>query len=105
MYVGHMLDMSRKALALARGKSRQDFDRDEALALALTHLLQIIGEAARRVSRSFIDQHPEIPWRAIIGMRHKVVHDYLFVDEDLVWDVITGDLAMLAASLEKLVAG
>jgi uncharacterized protein with HEPN domain len=38
-------------------------------------------------------------------MRHKVVHDYLFVDEDLVWDVITGDLAALAASLDKLVAG
>ena len=102
MYVGHMLDMSRKALTLAKGKSRQDFDRDEILALALTHLLQVIGEAARRVSSSFIDEHPEIPWRAIIGMRHKVVHDYLYVDEDLVWDVITGDLEALAASLSKL---
>ncbi|SPF41523.1 conserved hypothetical protein [Candidatus Sulfopaludibacter sp. SbA4] len=102
VYVGHMLDMSRKALELAKGKSREDFDRDEALSIALTHLLQVVGEAARRISRSFTEEHPEIPWRAIVGMRNKVVHDYLYVDEDVVWDVITGDLEPLVASLAKL---
>ena|ERR1017187_9001980 len=102
VYVGHMLDTSRKALQLASGKSREEFDRDEALSLALTHLLQVVGEAARRISKSFTEEHPEIPWRAIVGMRHKVVHDYLYVDEDVVWDVITGDLESLVASLAKL---
>ncbi len=65
VYVGHMLDMSRKALELARGRSREDFDHDEALALALTHLLQVIAEAARKVSKPFAHQYPQIPWRAI----------------------------------------
>jgi uncharacterized protein with HEPN domain len=51
VFVGHMLDTARKALDLVRGKSREDFDRDEVLDLALTHLLQVIGEAARRVFR------------------------------------------------------
>ena len=59
-------------------------DADENLRLALTHLVQIIGEAGRQVSREFSDRHPEIPWADIVGMRHKVVHDYLGVDEDIV---------------------
>ena len=55
------------------------------LRLALIHLVQVIGEAARQVSREFTVIHPEVPWENIIGMRHKVVHDYLGVDEDIVW--------------------
>jgi uncharacterized protein with HEPN domain len=71
----------------------KEFEKNEALTLAVTHLLQTIGEAARRVSPEFQARHPEIPWRAIIGMRHRVVHDYLFVDLDIVWDVTTRDLS------------
>ena len=63
----------------------------------------MIGEAARQVSRDFTVTHPEVPWENIIGMRHKVVHDYLGVDEDIVWQVVTGDLPKLVASLEPLV--
>jgi uncharacterized protein with HEPN domain len=63
-----------------------------------------MGEAARRVSSSFQDSHPEIPWKAVIGMRHKVVHDYLHVDFDIVWDVATADLPPLISQLEQLVS-
>ena len=104
VFIGHMLDTARKALELSRQKTREEFDNDEALALALTHLLQVIGEAARRVSAPYTSQHPEIPWRAIIGMRHRVVHDYLYVDRDIVWDVVKRDLESLVASLAKLVS-
>jgi uncharacterized protein with HEPN domain len=55
------------------------------------------------VSREFSDRHPEILWADIIGMRHKVVHDYLGVDEDIVWQVVTGDLPTLVAALESIV--
>jgi len=65
-------------------------------------LIQIIGEAATRVSREFTETHPEIPWAEITGMRHKVVHDYLGVDEDIVWQVATVDLPSLVAVLEPL---
>ena len=70
VFVGHMLDTARKALDLVRGKSREDFDRDQALDLALTHLLQVIGEAARRVSTGFMERHPEIPWRCSLSTRN-----------------------------------
>jgi uncharacterized protein with HEPN domain len=63
----------------------------------------VIGEAARQVSREFTALHPEVPWENIIGMRHKVVHDYLGVDEDIVWQVVTDDLSKLVEALEPLV--
>ena len=102
VYTGHMLDMACKAMVLVRGKTREDFDRDEVVGLALAHLLQVIGEAARRVSDDFKLRHAEIPWRAIVGMRHRIVHDYMAVDLDIVWDVVTADLAPLIAELSKL---
>ena len=103
VYVGHMLDMASKAIARIEGRIRAQYDDDEDLRLALTHLIQTIGEAARRVSQPFQQAHPEIPWRKIIGMRHKVVHDYLEVDFDLVWDVATAELPLLVGQLGQLV--
>jgi uncharacterized protein with HEPN domain len=104
VYVGHMLDTARKALGKIRGKDRSEYDRDENLRLAVTHLIQIIGEAARRVSPEFRQAHAEVPWADIIGMRHVVVHDYLRVDEDIVWQVASADLPQLVAVLEPIVA-
>jgi uncharacterized protein with HEPN domain len=103
VYVGHMLDLSRKVAAKVGGANRQQFDADENLRLALAHLLQTIGEAARRVSRSFQDAHPEIPWSGIVGMRHKVVHDYMDVDEDVVWRTSVEEIPRLVDALAPLV--
>jgi uncharacterized protein with HEPN domain len=102
VYVGHMLDMARKAVSKTQSISRETYDADENLRLALIHLIQTVGEAARQVSREFCNNHPEIRWADIVGMRHKVVHDYLGVDEDIVWQVVTADLPKLVASLEAL---
>ena len=102
VYVGHMLDMTRKAIEKTTNLGRDAFDGDENLRLALTHLVQVIGEAARHVSREFCEAHPEIPWTEIVGMRHKVVHDYLGVDEDIVWQVVTDDLPKLLPVLGQL---
>ena len=93
VYVGHMLDMARKAVSKTQGLSRAAYDADENLRLALIHLIQVVGEAARQVSAE----------ADIVGMRHKVVHDYLGVDEDIVWQVGIADLPKLVAALEPLV--
>jgi uncharacterized protein with HEPN domain len=103
VYVAHMLDVARSIAAKVAGKTRVEFDADENLRLALTHLIQIIGEAARRVSQAFRESHPRIPWKSIIGMRHRVVHDYIHVDYDQVWDVIALDMHPLIAELERIV--
>ena len=103
VYAGHMLDTARKAASKVVGKTRAEYDQDENLRLALAPLIQSLGEAARRVSAAFQQAHPEIPWKQIVGMRHKVVHDYLHVDYDIVWAVVTADLPPLIADLDKFV--
>lgn len=103
LYLGHMLDVSLQVVEKVAGLTREDFDDDENLRLAVTHLIQIIGEAARRVSAESRQQYPAIPWADIIGMRHKVVHDYLDVDFDVVWAVATDDLPQLASLLKPIV--
>ncbi len=102
VYVGHMLDMTRRAVEAIESKTRAKYDKDDILRLGLTHLVQVIGEAARKVSVKFQREHPEIPWRRIIGMRHRIVHDYMRVDEDILWQVVTNDLPKLLPLLEKI---
>jgi uncharacterized protein with HEPN domain len=64
--------------------------------------VQNIGEAAGRVSPALQDAHPDVPWRNIVGIRHKVVHDYFYVDFDIIWDVVTADLPALVSRLEQI---
>jgi uncharacterized protein with HEPN domain len=103
VYAGHMLDTARKAASKIVGMTREDYDQDENLRMALAHMIQTLGEAARRIAPDFQQARPEIPWKQIIGMRHKVVHDYLHVDYDIVWAVVTTDLPPLIAQLERFV--
>ena len=103
IYLAHMLDMARKAVDKVRGMDREAYNNDENLRLALAHLVQVIGEAARRVSPAVRASCPNIPWTDIIGMRSKIVHDYMDVDEDVVWEVVTQDLPPLVTILEQVV--
>ncbi len=93
----------KKAVQKVAGIDRTACDADENLRLALAHLIQTIGEAARRVSDDFRQAHHEISWAQTIGIRHKVVHDYMHVDFDIVWAVATTDLPPLIAQLKPLV--
>ena len=102
-YLGNMLDAARKAFGKVEGLPRAIFTTDENLRITVVHLIQIIGEAASRVSPEARELHPEIPWRTIVGMRHRLVHNYLDVDEEVVWQVATRDLPLLISALEKIV--
>ncbi len=103
IYMRHMLDMAHDAMELVQDKKWEDFEGDRVLQLALTHLIQNIGEAARRVSRENRNYHPEIPWPKIVGMRHKIVHDYIHVNKKVVWDTVTDDIPALIEILEAIV--
>ncbi|MGQ0633944.1 MAG: HepT-like ribonuclease domain-containing protein [Planctomycetaceae bacterium] len=101
-YVGHMVDCARRTQQFLAGKSRAEYDADEMLRLAVIHLLQTIGEAARMVSTDFRLQQPTVPWAQIVGLRNRIVHDYLNVDFDIAWEVATQDLQPLIDSLGPL---
>ncbi len=97
-----MLDYSEKAVTLSRSRKRNDLDEDLTFNLALTRLIEIIGEAANRVPEGFQEDHPEIPWMEIVGMRNRLIHGYDEVDFDFLWNVVRNDLPRLIKQLNKI---
>ena len=87
------------------GRGRAAFDSDELLQVWMVRHLQIIGEAASRLSQNARDQHPAVPWREIIGMRHILVHGYFEVDLDLVWSVVDRELTALRDAIAPMSRG
>jgi len=102
-YLLDMLLAARKILVFAKDLSRERFAADEVMQHALMRLIQIIGEAARRVSPEFKDHHPAIPWRDIVGMRHHLVHDYFEIIPEEVWKVVQDDIPALVPLIQPLV--
>lgn len=98
-----MLEHAREALQMASGKAREDLVSDRMLALALTHLVEIIGEAARQVPEEMRARHPDVPWRQIVGMRNRLIHGYSSVDLNLLFDTVTEDLPALIEALERII--
>lgn len=96
-----MLDQARKAVAAVAGRERGDLDRDDVLAAALERYIEVLGEAAGKVSEATREQLAAVPWRGLIGIRNRLVHGYASVDHDIIWDVVTDDLARLVADLEQ----
>lgn len=82
---------------------RAAFDADELIQVWVVRHLQIIGEAASRLSEDARSRQPDIPWRKIIGMRHVLVHGYFEVDLDLVWSVVEHELAALRSAIALMV--
>ena len=100
----HMLDHAREAVAMVRGRTRNDIDTDRLLNLALVRLLEIIGEAASRVTKEERDLYPDIPWPEIVGLRNRLIHGYDEVDFDILWQIVKTDLPSLIEKLEKILA-
>jgi uncharacterized protein with HEPN domain len=97
-----MLDAAKEAVEFAAGKSRKDFDDDRMLTLAITKSIEIIGEAATKVSESCKAENNNIPWNDVAGMRNRLIHGYFDINLDIVWETIQTDLPELIESLEKV---
>jgi uncharacterized protein with HEPN domain len=101
----HMLDHAAEALALAQGRTRADLDADRTFNLAMTRLLEIVGEAAARATESARDRYPQIPWAQIASLRNRLIHGYDEVDFDILWDIVQEDLPVLVVELRSIFAG
>ncbi|MEW6073713.1 MAG: HepT-like ribonuclease domain-containing protein [Planctomycetota bacterium] len=101
----HMLDHSREAVATVHERTREDLDQDRLLELALVRLIEMVGEAAARVSEEGRAAYSTIPWRAVVGMRNRLIHGYDTIDRDVLWDTIAEDLPPLIRSLEGILEG
>ena len=98
----HRLARARVAVGLREGRARDDLDADRVVALALVRLLEMIGEAARRVSNQTQAQHGDVPWGEIVGLRNRLIHGYDSVDMAIVWEILTGDLPPLVETLQAI---
>lgn len=97
-----ILKAARMADSFVIGVSQELFLQDSKTQSAVLHQLLVLGEAVKRLSEEFRNQHPAIPWKQISGLRDIVIHQYDAVDLEEVWKTVTVDLPNLVGSLEKI---
>src|SRR3989338_350302 len=102
-YLWDMLDAAKTVQEFVAGSKFHQYERDRKLQLAVERAVEIIGEAARNISKIFQETHPEIPWRGIIGQRHLLAHEYGEVKQERMWLVATERIPELIKLLKPLV--
>lgn len=103
-YYEDMLNFARDAHRLAQDRKREDLDSDFIFRLASERILELVGEAARRVSEVGRATHPQIAWIDIVGMRNVLAHDYGEINYEKVWIALSEKIPDLIAKLEPIVA-
>jgi uncharacterized protein with HEPN domain len=99
----HMLDAAKEAISFVQNKTRQNLNSDRMLTLSLVKAIEIMGEAATKVSEKCRKEIPQIPWPNIINMRNRLIHGYFDINLDIVWNTVTEDIPPLIAELEHIV--
>ena len=101
--IKHMVDGVGEILRFTHGKKRNDLDNNRLLSLAIVQLLEIIGEAANKVTPEFRAKYSQIPWKAIVEMRNRLIHGYYDIDLDIVWKTVVNEIPSLYKELEAVV--
>lgn len=83
-------------------KTYEEFCKDDMLQAALVRELEIIGEAASKLSEEYRRAHSQVPWREIIDLRNKLIHDYFGVNLEMVWEIYSADLPPLKQQIHEL---
>lgn len=99
LYIGDMIEFCEAVLSYTAGMDQTGFVADRRTYYATLHSLQLVGEAATHVPAEIRDTHSEVRWREIIGTRNRIVHAYLGIDDDVVWDIIRTDIPKLLTQL------
>ena len=102
-YLWDMLDAARTVEQLSSNQDFTQYSNDRRTQLAVERSLEIIGEAASRVSTSFRNAHPEIPWRQIIGQRNVLIHEYGEIKQERIWKTVTENIPQLIELLKPFV--
>ncbi len=101
--IGHMIEAAEDALGFIADRTRADLDTNRMLLFALVRAVEIIGEAASKVSDETRNAHAGIPWKAIIGMRNRLIPAYFDIDADILWVAVTVEIPALLAQVKALI--
>lgn len=102
-YLLDILIAAKRSREFIAGLTWDDFKRSKLHHDAIMRTLEIIGEAASKISQETRNAHPEIPWHDIIGMRNRLIHEYFRIDLEKVWDTVQNDIPTLIALIEPFV--
>ena len=102
-YLLDILDACNLIIEFAKSVEYHDFEKDIMRQDAIIRRIEILGEATRRLSVEFKDQHKEIPWHLLRGMRDRLIHEYDEVDIELIWDIIQNDIPELTILISPLI--
>ncbi|RJO65997.1 MAG: DUF86 domain-containing protein [Myxococcales bacterium] len=97
-----MLDHAAEAVEMSRGRTPRELDQDRQLNLALVRLMEVVGEAAARVSPETRKEHPSIPWPRVVALRNRLIHGYDEVDFDVLWKILREDMPQLIVELQRI---
>ncbi|AWJ94808.1 DUF86 domain-containing protein (plasmid) [Azospirillum baldaniorum] len=100
--IRHMIEAGESALRFITGRQRADLDGDEMLRFALVRAVEIVGEAASRISPDTRAGAPTVPWSAIVAMRNRLIHAYFDIDHDILWKTVTEEIPDLLPLLRSL---
>ncbi len=100
----HMLDAAHEACSFVLGKAQNDLVIDRMLLLSVVKDIEIIGEAANKVSTAVKLAHPDIPWQIIADMRNRLIHAYFDINTMIVWNTVMIDLPPLISALETIIS-
>ena len=101
-HVRHMIEAARKIEMFSEHRTKADLESEELFALGLVRLLEIIGEAATRVTDATQKSNLAIPWGQVIGMRNRLIHGYDVIDIDILWQTVVEDIPGLIRALEGI---
>ena len=101
-YLRHILDETIYLSHQTSGLSKKEFLQDETLRRAFVRSIEIIGEATKQVPEDIRKKYPHIQWRAMAGMRDRLIHGYFGIDYDIVWDVVINKVPDLQQNIEEI---
>jgi uncharacterized protein with HEPN domain len=100
--IAHILEAAASIETFVRGRARKDLDVDQMFAFALRHAIEIIGEAASKISDEVRAELPAVPWPQIVAMRNRLAHAYFDIDNDVLWKTAADEVPRLAEQLKVL---